>query len=299
MRKIKTYIRQFTSTYKPALQYVLRLDVVNDALVARYFQVRSSHELGDLTPQDSMSSFDPTSTTLLRQAVTQTNFVRSTAVTNDDAFAGKVLSEVGRHIFRPTIGDNGICGFGERQDFAMFSLPFGHNAKVGEPYNHFTESTSVKGPVGRDSRLRDGQPIILMYSDTAGAPLEQWTLIYVDSPPFLLADNTVGEFEIADDDFFAESLLPSVSLNSAAQVAPDGVITVNVSLSRDGSLINYTGKLTVEAVSGYVPNTRVAITGGSGAFKVMALGLTAGETLRVKVGSKNITGMAEISVPVA
>lgn len=299
MQKVKIEASNHTSTAKPVAAYVVRLEKSNDALFARYFKVTERQESEEYIPiKEALESFDPTSTALMSQRVTERNFIKASAVTGDVRVKDAVLSEIGRHIFRPTIGAGTVCGAGERNDFAAFVLPFGSDGAVSEPYNHFTESGEVKGVVPRNGRLRGAQPIFILYSDVATANLDNWTLIYIDSIPFVFEDATGGEWQSAPTGFNLYSLLPTVSVQTSETIAADGATTVAVELSRDGAKLNYSGELVVEPVSGYVPKRRLTIANGSGAFKVMALGLEASDTLRVKVGTRNISGLADASIKV-
>ena len=298
MKKLKLQSGEFSSTQKPQSEYVVRLERSGESLLARYFKAlpRADYERETIA---TLPEFDPTSTALLRLTVTNRNFIEPSAVTADPAFADKVLTEIGRHIFRPTLGVNSVCGVGERQDFAAFVLPFGSNGAVAEPYNHFTESIDVKGVTPRNGRLRGGQPIFILYSDVANAPLDDWTLIYIESQPFVFEDATAGTWQNAPANFSLYGLLPTISVSAPTTINADGSVTAQVTLSRDGDTLDYSGDLSLEAVSGYLPKQRVAVSGGVGSFKAMALGLETGDTMRIKVGTRCVSGLAEANVTVA
>lgn len=299
MKKLKLQAGEFTSTQKPQSEYVIRLERSGDALLARYFKAlpREQHQHESIATE--LPEFSPTATALLRLTVTNKNFVEPAAVTSSATFSGKVLTEIGRHIFRPTVNAKSVCGAGERQDFAAFVLPFGSNGAVAEPYNHFTESVNVKGVTPRTGRLRGGQPIFILYSDVANAALDDWTLIYVDSPPFVVEDMTTGAWQNAPADFSLYGLLPTVSVNAPSTVNADATTTANVTLSRNGATLDYSGELVLEAVSGYLPKRRVTMSNGTGSFKAMALGLEAGDVMRIKVGTRCVSGLAEANITVA
>jgi len=299
MKKMKLQARGFTSTQKPKSEYVIRLERFEESLLIRYFKALPRDQYTHENIATELPAFDPASTTLLRLTVTDQNFVEPSAVTADAAFADKVLTEIGRHIFRPTLGSNSVCGAGERQDFAASVLPFGSNGAVAEPYNHFTESMDVKGVTPRNARLRGGQPIFILYSDFANASLNDWTLIYVESEPFVLEDETSGIWQNGPTNFSIHGLLPTISVSAPPTVEQNGNATTQITLSRDGKILNYSGELTLEAVSGYLPKQRVAVNAGVGSFKAMALGLEAGDTMRIKVGTRCVSGLAEVSVKIA
>jgi len=299
MQKIKLKAVNYTSTAKPVAEYVVRLDKKDGALFARYFKVRSQAECENETIAETMGNFDPGTTPLLCQRVTERNFVKASAVTGDARVKDAVLSEIGRHIFRPTIGNASICGAGERNDFGVFVLPFGTDGAVAEPYNHFTEASSVKGLSSRVGRLRGAQAVFLLYADNTASEIDNWLLINIEAAPFVLEDATDGGWQELPSTFDIRSVLPTVTLMAPKQIEPNGSADVRVALSRNGEKVDYTGELVVEPVDGYVPKTRVKIVNGEGAFRIMAFGLEPGETMRVKVGTKTVSGIADTVIAVA
>lgn len=299
MKKIKISPPDFVSTHKPVAAYVLRLDIASDALVARFFRVLSEEEHEDETIEQSLAPFDPTSTALLRQVVTQRNFYAAAAVSADERLEGKVLSEIGRHIFRPTIGAGTVVGSGERHDFAAFVFPFDSSARVSEPYNHFTESESVKGTFVRNGRLRDAQPIFFLYSDVATAPIAEWTLAYADVAPFVLEDRTGGDWAPAESSFSCYSLLPTFVATAPASIAPGGSATIEIAIKRGAATIPYSGEIAIEAIAGYAPMRRITARSGTASVRIWALGLEAGDAVRVKIGTRTISGLADVVIPVA
>lgn len=86
-------------------------------------------------------------------------------------------------------------------------------------------------------------------------------------------------------------------------IEPDGWATFTFTV-KDGQThevatnVNW-NNYTIEAVDGYAPHKRFAVTNGVGTFKVRALDLQEGETLRVKVNRGFYTGLIEAVVPVA
>jgi|GEM_PF-4055622 len=298
MKKIKFTNAVFAHTGPITANHVVRLEVVNAVLVARYFCTQTVDLNSDLDVQLSLPAFDPTTTPLLRQIVKEGLYIAGAAVTTEPTFQDSLFQEVGRHIFRAPLLANTVLGHWERQDFSAFAFPLDTARAVSEPYSHFAESVSVKGKVGRNSTLRNAQTLFLMYADEAAASIDQWTLIYVQSPSIVLEDTTQGEWEVAPADFDSYALLPQVSLSVPANVAPDGWATVNVTLNRDNKLLAYDGELVIEAVSGYLPKQRLQVRNGTASFRAMALGLQSGDALRVKVGTRTISGMASASIGV-
>lgn len=292
-------IERHVAFSKPVKDYVIRFETVAGSLLVRLFRLSPPERFTAPVSDVQIEPATTVETTLLRKINSDPAPFMASAVTSDESATSKHAREIGRYIFSPTITEGVECGSGERNDFAAFVFGMNTAGELDEPYNWFTQSTDVKGSLPRTARLRNSQPMFVLYSDKAGAQLNDWTLVQVKSPPFIIEDTTVGDTEVCASNFVMGSLLPSINLSSAASVASNSETIINVTVSRSGTVINYDGELVVETVSGYVPKTRVFIQNGIGSFKAMALGLTTGDELRVKIGTKNITGMADISIPVA
>lgn len=298
MKKIKTVGYQFTNSFKPEARYVLRIESDGNGLAFRYFKEATEEEISIQTPVSELSALNIASTPLMRVLVTDATPVAAEAVTADARMAGKTLREFGRHIFRPNIGDDAVTGAGEEQDFPIFVLPFGTNGQVSEPYNHLVESSAVKGSVPRNGRLRGAQPIFVLHAQKADAPLADWTCVYIDSPPFIVEDTTAGTWTDAPKGFKAMDLLPTLELSGPSQIAKDGTATMQVTMKQGAITLSYSGDIAVETLAGYAPKTRVSMVNGSASFKVMALGLDVGDQMRVKVGTRTVSGMADKTLEV-
>ena len=85
-------------------------------------------------------------------------------------------------------------------------------------------------------------------------------------------------------------------------VAPDGWATFKLEIldGKSGEVatdVNWSGWI-LEAVDGYCPHRRVTTTNGVGTFRVQALGLLPGESMRVKINHHFFTGRIEATVQV-
>lgn len=90
---------------------------------------------------------------------------------------------------------------------------------------------------------------------------------------------------------------------SSETVAPDGWVDFTLKLldGKTGELaddVNWDNFI-IEPVDGYCPHRRVAVVNGVGTFRMKALDLRAGETMRVKVGVRFWRSRVESSVIVA
>lgn len=97
--------------------------------------------------------------------------------------------------------------------------------------------------------------------------------------------------KIAD---FRAYWIPSLKIEGPSTIKADGTVELIVrAFHQGGKVYPDTHEYYIQPVSGYAPNSRVLLTKGVGKFRVMALGLLPGETLRVKVNDQYWTGKAE------
>jgi len=298
MNKIKiTSNQQEVNTTLQQDAYVVRLENISGKLVARYFRVVKPEDVPGGILSQSLSTVDANTLLLMRQLVNSHTHFAGSVVTSNADLADHGMVEIGRHIFSPGVFGPAGVGSGEKYDFALYVLPFSGVDSIGEPYNHFVESAQIKGPVPRNSRMANKKPVFMLYSDNGSAVLGDWTLYFVQTSAFMLEDLTDGAWS-TQSGFDSMGLLPSVEISAPSSIGPDSSGVVGVSLKRGSQTVPYTGDLVLESVSGYTPKTRLQISNGSGSFKVMSLGLESGDTLRVKVGTRCISGLADASIPV-
>lgn len=93
---------------------------------------------------------------------------------------------------------------------------------------------------------------------------------------------------------------PTLVLSAPSTIAEDAYATVSIECQMlDGTLrTDCQSEVFLEAVAGYLPKTRVKLTNGVGSFKVGSLGLTSGDTVRVKAGWRYVPGLGDASITV-
>lgn len=92
------------------------------------------------------------------------------------------------------------------------------------------------------------------------------------------------------------------TLTAPEYVKPNERFTVSIQAHQAGypdnyAIVNY-DDFNIEVVDGYVPHTRVALKDGVGQFTAIALGLEDGETMRVKLCRRHLTGLGECTVKI-
>jgi len=279
-------------------QRVALLEQVDGGLVLRHFEVVNGNPPS--APAEEVQPAVMTSWIGYAPLGDGGQFVKGEAFPETPIFKGKVLREVERQGFNfqePT--DNGLFGSAELYDFIAIVFPVAFDGKAHPPYNHFVEGQGTKAAVRRIGQLRGKLAFLTLCAAQTKAPLSQWSLIHSEHPSVKFVDRTVGTWANTSTGFSVYSTLPSISLKAPASVTQAGA-TVEVSLvDQTGKLFGYDGQLVVEPLAGYVNKRRIQVTNGVASFKAFPLGLEAGETMRVKVGTQNVSGLADVTLTVA
>ncbi len=191
----------------------------------------------------------------------------------------------------------------EWSDHAVWEFRVSPEGRLQSPFNRVIETALAK-TAGPWHRAREGHlcPLRVMVPFKIW-PLARFPLLVNTHPDLGLIGNVEPTGTLPGDAPFLprEQVLPSLKLTGPATIAANGIATVDVAVvDKTGTVIaDAACELPLEAVSGYLPKARVVIANGSGSFRVMALGLEAGDTVRVKAGLGLFTGLADISIPVA
>lgn len=98
---------------------------------------------------------------------------------------------------------------------------------------------------------------------------------------------------------FKEYWIPKVQIVGPSQIKADDVAEFELKcVHQDGKVCPDDHEYVLEALSGYAPHRRITVVKGHGKFRIIALGLKAGEKLRFKINDKYWTGRAEKTLTV-
>lgn len=106
-----------------------------------------------------------------------------------------------------------------------------------------------------------------------------------------------GFTEASTFDAMAASVMPAITMAAPAEMAPDQTGEVTLSVTRAGLPVP-SGTVFLEATAGYLPKRRVQINNGTAQFRFSALGLEAGDEIKLKAGWRYIAAVAETIVRV-
>jgi hypothetical protein len=86
--------------------------------------------------------------------------------------------------------------------------------------------------------------------------------------------------------------LPQITLSGPNDLSPDAVGAYSVQITQSNAELTKPLDVYYESTGGYFPKNRITVT-GSNTFRFHALGLVAGEQIKIKAGFKNFSGAAE------
>ena len=98
--------------------------------------------------------------------------------------------------------------------------------------------------------------------------------------------DSVSNYQTPHEHF--DEFVPEITITGADSVSADGYASVTVTLEK-----GHDTELYLESVNGYLPKSRVTTSGLSATVKIGALGLDAGDTVKLKVGFKRFSGRGE------
>ena len=285
----------FTTSAQVEKTSVVVLQRATGAYVLRHFAKTDPNP--DVAPEAAIAAPEVVGADLV---VCEDACVYSAAALSRTLPEGLVFRETHQQWVNPEAMRDGLCWHSELYDFVALVAPIGPDLTPQYVYNHFVAGAAAKASVRRVGRIRGAYAHAVFAADTPAAPLSDWTIVRYEVPGVLFIDQTDGVWQAAPEGFSLNNLLPAVACTAPTHIAPDAYAEVQVALTRNGQLlVDYTGELVAEPVAGYCPKHRIQITAGVGQLRVGALGLTAGDDLRVKIGTRNVSGLADVTIAVA
>lgn len=274
------------------------LSIVGSSFVVRYFEVRAANPLA-AAPLNTLSLLQDTGAADLVFAEGEV-FYTTAAFPETQFPADTLFVETAQHWVGPSVAQVGLLGYGEVYDFAALVAPVTMECKPTFIYNHFAQSNVAKASVRRIGRLQNTFSHLTFVATKVSDPISQWFVIRGVVPCLAFIDRTAGSWETAPAGFSAIDLLPSVEVTTPTAVTAGSYADVVVQTkTKDGSSYPYNGDLVVDAISGYPTKSRVSMVNGQGSLRVMPLGLDVGDSVRIKINTRTISGMADVSIPVA
>ena len=151
--------------------------------------------------------------------------------------------------------------------------------------NKDAESMPIRRSPGITSRVYGTPMLFDMMVPFADADFNDISFIFYVGKDFILSSNVAFEEVNSLEEAMAlrDTFLPALTMDGPASVRAGGSTTLSISSFWKGAPCTRPLTVELESVNGYLPKTRLTFT-GQASFPVMALGLAAGDSMRIKAG---------------
>tara|TARA_B100000470_G_scaffold72642_1_gene55509 strand:- start:8488 stop:9483 length:996 start_codon:yes stop_codon:yes gene_type:complete len=204
---------------------------------------------------------------------------------------------------------------GEKSDVACWVIGIKPDFSASASYNSLTNTHYSKAHPLRSVRQQNAPAALFIYKSFNTDNFTDCSITMKYNRGCGFSTNIMNDWLIGTDEkaLFKTSgdgynylgemneAFPTFTVTSGGtSIDADGTDTVAFKMvDKDGALIARTSEAYLESTAGYLPKTRVPITDGLGTFKVTALGLESGDTFKVKIGFRNLTGVQDVNYTVA
>lgn len=215
---------------------------------------------------------------------------------------GALLAYASHVIF--DLGD--LLGADEVVDYSRFEIPVDDVGMLSTWDNRLITSRWDKNEYGRRNRAKRGVGIACyVWMPLATGSFHDCRIILPLSGAFGFGGTAdpvlVPEAEAPSDARGYLRFYWSAQVPEYLTVTPEAWIEIPVQLveNADGTPLAHSTRLKLEALSGYLPQTRVVTDArGQAVIRAAAFGLRPGETLSIKINTDHYTAVGRVDVPV-
>lgn len=198
--------------------------------------------------------------------------------------------------------DSGL-GLAEWTDRANWVWPLNHDGRPGAPFNRYISTFETKARTPRLLETMDVNCSLQVYVPFKACDFTECSFSLCLNQKYGLLGNQPMGIEVTYQDVInqVQKPFPEVALSSSqVSIAGDAYGSV-VATIQDGNgavITDASADLYIENTGGYVPKTKITTVNGQATIRFGALGLTAGDTFKVKVGFRHYSNVAEVAVTV-
>jgi len=190
-------------------------------------------------------------------------------------------------------------GLAEWVDRSNWVWPLNDDGSPGPAFNRYISTTETKARTPRLLDQRGANCALQVYVPFKSCDFTSSSFSLCLNQKYGLAGNQPLGIQVTYEDVlnWAQNPFPNISApTSPISVQADGYATVNIDLvDASGSHItDADADLYLDNSGGYITKRKLRTTGGSGQFRVGALGLVAGDSFNVKIGFRHYSNVAEV-----
>lgn len=198
--------------------------------------------------------------------------------------------------------DDPSLGAGELSEGAVWTLGIDYEGYLRPFYNAMAFESSTKMHPMRSVRNLGGPSCFFVYQPFPGVPFSDCSMTLKFNKGLGFRSNLSGWSAHAEKDYLEDlrEALPGIRvLRGGGDVAADVSAEVDLELvDAVGARLRHDAVLYLEETGGYLPIRRIDVREGLGRFRVLPLGLRSGETFKVKVGFRCVSGLADVEFKV-
>lgn len=180
----------------------------------------------------------------------------------------------------------------EQSDYAIWSL-ISREDRFGPVFNRIVETVDSKRHRDHNHRMNETSALKILVPLKSQDPAN-WVIhvaCHTDYP--LLCNVPVEELGLYET---IAAYMPTMAAPAQAQVAPDGTISIEVTLTNVPA--NSDAEMYVTSNGGYWPLNRKSVSGNKATFKFKALGLESGDEIKAKFGLKHYSSLTETKIKI-
>lgn len=211
------------------------------------------------------------------------------------------VSQVGFRI------DPDVLGSAAWSDYAVWSFNAASDGRLAMPFNRYLATQPSREHRYALTMARQEDALLTLVVPFAGQDFSNCSFILKYHPAFGCIHNFTGHRVMPvvgpggalpnhEQLYGMKALLPSLRLTGPdslpAGQAADYAVEI-YSRNTDTLVTDTEVQVYLESSCGYLPRRRVTLSNGSASFPLMALGLTAGDQIKLKVGWRNYSGVDE------
>lgn len=190
-------------------------------------------------------------------------------------------------------------GAGEHTDCGLWVMPISYHGVIELPFNATTENVERKGTAKRAAASRQMHDAVLIFTPFADTPFDECPIIVRANAGLGVISNVPLVVDNSPLQEVSASMRPSLRLKSGGgdvvvDQRAEAIVEV-IDPNTNAPIANSGTTLFLESTAGYLPYQRVKVAAdGSAKVPVMALGLVAGDSFKVKVGFRQYTGVLDV-----
>jgi len=193
----------------------------------------------------------------------------------------------------------------EKTDAAVWTIGIDYDGFPHPCFNSVSLSADTKMHPLRAARNLGAPSCLFVYQPFKDTPFTECSISLKYNMGIGYYSNLTGWTENVGFNYLGHmaDALPTIRLTSGSTnktITADGTETVEFKIvDINGTTIDQDTTVYLESTGGYLPKSRIDVVNGIGSFKTTAMGLTSGDTYKVKLGFRTMSGLLDVNFEVS